>query len=352
MTKVTFEAGVNLGGWISQYSQHNKEHFDSFITERDIERIAQWGMDHVRLPVDYPVIEDERNPGTFKEDGLRYIDACIDWCAKRDLNVVLDLHRAPGYSFGTLDSNTLFDSEQDQNRLIQIWQMFERRYQDIGPSLRFELLNEVVEPTSERWNQLAHRVIRAIRDINSDRVIIYGGNHYNSIDQLDEIDIVQGDPNIVYTFHFYKPHLFTHQRAQWSEAARLYNRTITYPGRFTDLDEFLDHHPEFGGGENQLSGIFMDQSLIRKYMQPAVDFIRKRGQQLYCGEYGVIDHAPLTSRIGWHRDVVELLSDLGIGRACWSYKMMSFGLVNQAGHVVDQELVRIVSARAGTSTSV
>jgi|LSQX01.3.fsa_nt_gb aryl-phospho-beta-D-glucosidase BglC (GH1 family) len=47
-----FKAGVNLGGWISQYHQANKEHFDSFITEADIARIAGWGMDHVRLPMD------------------------------------------------------------------------------------------------------------------------------------------------------------------------------------------------------------------------------------------------------------------------------------------------------------
>jgi hypothetical protein len=32
--------GVNLGGWLSQFDAPTKEHFDTFITEEDIRRIA------------------------------------------------------------------------------------------------------------------------------------------------------------------------------------------------------------------------------------------------------------------------------------------------------------------------
>lgn len=53
-----FQAGVNLGGWISQYHRLDPAHFDRFILKPDVQRIASWGMDHVRLPVDYPVLED------------------------------------------------------------------------------------------------------------------------------------------------------------------------------------------------------------------------------------------------------------------------------------------------------
>jgi len=45
---VSFKAGINLGGWISQYQVFSKEHFDTFITEKDIETIAEAGFDHVR----------------------------------------------------------------------------------------------------------------------------------------------------------------------------------------------------------------------------------------------------------------------------------------------------------------
>ena len=42
-----FQKGVNLGGWISQFAKYDKEHFDTFITKKDIEYIAKLAMDNL-----------------------------------------------------------------------------------------------------------------------------------------------------------------------------------------------------------------------------------------------------------------------------------------------------------------
>ena len=77
MTEFTgYRKGVNLGGWLSQCC-HTKEHYDSFITEEDIKVISGWMTDHVRLPIDYNLLEDEN--GNFKEDGFGYIDNAVKW---------------------------------------------------------------------------------------------------------------------------------------------------------------------------------------------------------------------------------------------------------------------------------
>ena len=55
MDKQSLQRVVNLGGWLSQYPAYDPQHFESFITADDIKRMADWGMDHVRLPVDYPI---------------------------------------------------------------------------------------------------------------------------------------------------------------------------------------------------------------------------------------------------------------------------------------------------------
>ena len=73
-----FQKGINLGGWLSQCVAYTEEHFDTFIVEDDIKRIAGWGMDHVRLPVDYDVVETE--DGEIKEKGMAHIEDCIKWC--------------------------------------------------------------------------------------------------------------------------------------------------------------------------------------------------------------------------------------------------------------------------------
>ena len=65
-----YERGMNLGGWFSQ-CDHTRERYETFITRADIERIAGWGLDHVRVPVDYNLVEEE--DGTYKEEGFGYI---------------------------------------------------------------------------------------------------------------------------------------------------------------------------------------------------------------------------------------------------------------------------------------
>ena len=85
-----FQKGVNLGGWISQFAKYDKTHFDTFITEKDIAYIAGLGFDHVRVPVDYNVLEDES--GEPIESGFMYLKNCCKWCRKNNLHMLIDLH--------------------------------------------------------------------------------------------------------------------------------------------------------------------------------------------------------------------------------------------------------------------
>jgi aryl-phospho-beta-D-glucosidase BglC (GH1 family) len=66
-----YQRGINLGGWISQCNLR-KEHYDTFIVEDDIKRIASWGLDHIRVPLDYELVETEE--GEYKEEEFKYID--------------------------------------------------------------------------------------------------------------------------------------------------------------------------------------------------------------------------------------------------------------------------------------
>ncbi len=78
-----FYKGINLGGWLSQ-CDYSEERLNSFITEKDFEVIASWGFDHVRLPVDYNVIQDAE--GRMMEEGLARIDAALRFCEKTGLS--------------------------------------------------------------------------------------------------------------------------------------------------------------------------------------------------------------------------------------------------------------------------
>lgn len=337
-----FMAGVNLGGWISQYHIATKEHFESFITEEDIKQIASWGMDHIRLPIDYPVLEEDSMPFQYKEEGFGYIDRCINWCEKYGLNIILDLHKAPGYAFHSLNENRLFEDEHLQQRYISLWATFSKRYKACGKNVVFELLNEIVEPDSSRWNVLSQRAIEAIRSIDKERTIILGGNHYNSVNTLKELDSIT-DPNLVYTFHFYEPHIFTHQRASWEPLMEQLDFAIPYPAGTDTYDQYLTKSEEFRNHFKCYET--MDKEFLVGFLQPALQFAKERNVRLYCGEYGVIEQASMESNLRWHTDLCDLLKSYGIGRAVWSYKLMNFPMVDGDSKVRNEQLIRIVSAR-------
>ncbi len=341
-----FQAGVNLGGWLSQYPHYDHEYFQSFITAADIQRIADWGLDHVRLPVDYPVlIEDDLK--TIKNSGFKYLDNCLNWCAKAGLAVVLDLHRAPGYSFNNLAASDLFHNNQAREGFLGLWETLAKRYEPAhSPELIFELLNEVVLPSSDPWNRLAAEAVQRIRSVDATHWIMVGGNYYNSISALKDLTIIPDD-RIVYTFHFYEPLPFTHQKAYWVKWLHAFDRTFDYPAQVTGLGEFLDLHPEYKEDHraSYYIDMMMDSAFLQGLLQQALDFQSMYHKPLYCGEFGVIELAPLAGSVRWNQDVIGFLNRNHIGRAYWSYKAMDFGLVDKNGSVVSEELLQAVCNR-------
>ncbi len=344
MNKKALQVGINLGGWISQYPALDHQHFKTFITADDIKRITDWGMDHIRLPVDYPVLEDEDQPGIYKDSGFEYIESCLDWCKQNGLRVILDLHKAPGFAFDELDKATLFKSPILQERFINLWVAIARRFTGrMDDTLAFELLNEIVLRDSGPWNVLVRKVVERIRGLDPQRLILVGGNYYNAADELQNIETLD-DLNILYTFHFYLPLTVTHQRAPWIPPIIEYNQQLDYPGQqASGLEKVVKKYPKDTHRLDREIGIQFNKEYLRAALQPAVDFSQRIGQPVYCGEFGVYEGAAMSTRINWTRDFIALLNEANIGRAFWTYKALDFGLVDKDGEVINQELVEIVS---------
>ena len=156
---IGFEHGVNLGGWLSQ-CDYSKDRLEHFIVEEDIKRISDWPVDHVRLPIDYNVLQDQ--DGTFIESGFEYVRKAIHWCRKYGLNIILDLHKTAGYSFDQGEKEAgFFDNSKYQEIFYSLWEEMAKRYAKYGDHVAFELLNEVTDKnTMDRWNQISQECIR------------------------------------------------------------------------------------------------------------------------------------------------------------------------------------------------
>ena len=343
MQRDVLQKGINLGGWISQFKEHAPHHFDTFITREDIIRIKRWGFDHVRLPVDYELLEEKGHPGRYTGCGFDYIDRCLGWCDKAGLRVILDLHKAPGYAFDEQEQNDLEENPEKQERFTALWLEMSRRFSSVDQDLlAFELLNEIVFNDEKKWNDILKTTILAIRSIDENRMILFGGNYYSSVDTL--IDLPEfTDENILPKFHFYLPLSVTHQKAYWVPSLLEFDREVEYPGKADGLGEYLSGNPEHAWRFSDEVDADFNKMYLRKRLGPAIKFMGERKTSVHCGEFGVIDRAPLRTRMNWTSDMVEILRDLGIGYAYWTYKAMDFGLVDFDGIVVNRELINILA---------
>ncbi len=308
-----YKKGVNLGGWLSQ-CVHTEEHYDTFIGAEDIKRIASWGVDHVRLPIDYNLIEND--DGSVKESGYSYIDNAVKWCRENNLNIIIDLHKTAGFSFDKGENESgFFESETLQERFYKLWERLAERYAVSDNTVSFELLNEVTEQSyAGTWNRIIRRCISGIRKSAPDTIILVGGYWQNSPDAVPELDVPYDD-KVVYNFHCYDPLEFTHQGAYWVEGMK--------PDFRMSFDE-SGVTPEF----------FM------KRFERAAEAAEKNGTVLYCGEYGVIDLASPEDTLKWFKAINEAFEKMGISRAAWSYKKMDFGLYDERLKGVINELIK------------
>lgn len=335
---VGFEKGINLGGWLSQ-TELTREHMDTFITEEDFRKIKTMGLDHVRLPIDYELVEDEA--GCKLNEGYDYIERAIDWAYANGLNLVLDLHKTCGYVFDDDEySAGFFGSESLQDRFINLWRNLAKRFGSYHEHVAFELLNEVVDASSaEQWNEVAERCIRAIRELAPDTWLLIGGTRNNAVTTLKDLRAPLDD-KIVFNFHCYEPLIFTHQAAQWIVGMPADYR-IDYP---KDIAEYIDEvyrliNPEFAQPIEHLREMPAGKDFFRELFREAVEIAAKFDVPLYCGEYGVIDTADADATLRWFEDIHAIFEEYGISRAAWSYKEMNFGITGSHYEPVHPNLI-------------
>ncbi len=336
-----YQKGVNLGGWLSQADEKTKEHYDSFIVKSDIERIASWGCDHVRLPVDYIVIEGE--DGSMLEDGYTYIDSCINWCKECKLNVLIDMHNTFGYTFDPLavgdDKEIFFHDAELQKRFYTMWDRISKRY-GTEKIVAFELLNEVISPdVKDDWNAIADKTVDVIRQNAPESFIVIGGVRYNNVTSVPTLNPPKDD-HIVYNFHCYEPMIFTHQRAHWMDNMPK-DITVTYPATTKEYaDQSRVFADDWAGAILKMKVKETNADYFAELFEPAVEAAEKNNAPLYCGEYGVIDQAPTPSTINWLKDIHQAFVKYGIGRSLWVYKEKDFGIVGPHYDDIRDEMIK------------
>ncbi|MHC5268796.1 glycoside hydrolase family 5 protein [Enterococcus sp. LJL98] len=173
--------GVNLGGWLvlekwmtpelfegvqaedEYYLAHDlsKEayeariltHRSEFITEADFIRIAESGLNLVRIPVPYFVFGD-REPFV---GCLSHLDKAFNWAKAYDIDILIDLHTVPesqnGFDNGGISGVCKWgQNRQEVEFVLSVLTRLAKRYHDHEALWGIQLVNEPI--TEKMWSTM------------------------------------------------------------------------------------------------------------------------------------------------------------------------------------------------------
>lgn len=319
--------GTNISHWLSQSTARGEERRRWFAS-RDVERIAGWGLDHIRLPVDE---EQLWGPdGDMEPEACELLAAAVEWCERSGLRVVVDLHIIRSHYFNDEGVPALFADPAERDRFIELWTDLSALLGHYSTDLvAYELLNEAVAPDAAAWNRTLRAPFDLVRAREPQRTIVVGSNRFNQYQTFPELEVPEDD-HLILTFHYYNPMFITHYTAKWWRAGGSYSGPIRYPGRPIPDSQHIAIERLRDAGMEAENRQFSRDVMIADMSIP-VKKARETGHPLYCGEFGCYEHTPPDIREAWYRDVAFTFRELGIDWANWDYKG-HFGLVDSAGN--------------------
>jgi len=321
--------GTNISHWLSQ-SEHRGSERRTYFTADDVHRIADWGFDHIRLPIDEVQMWDDC--GAQEAEAFDLLDQAIDWCQQAGLKTVVDLHILRSHFFNQSAEPPLFSDPAEAVRFADLWRQLSVRLASRDEDqVAYELMNEPVAQDAADWNRVAMAGFEAIRQREPNRTIVLGSNRWSSVTTFDLLE-VPDDANTILTFHFYHPMLITHHQAFWCPEGRMYAGPIQYPGRPIPKEHLAEAKVPEGSrlvslNLAELNKPYNRDSMVADLTRPLA-VARRCGLPLYRGEFGVINLSPQPVREAWYADLISVFDEYGIAWANWDYKG-DFGIVDR-----------------------
>lgn len=188
-----------------------KTFYDNYITHEDIKFIKKSGFNSIRLPFNYKLFVSPNDHLKIEGIGFELLNRCVEWCREENIYVIFDMHGAPGGQTGdNIDDSYgypfLYEDEDAQQTTLLIWEKIASIYKDDPIVIGYDLLNEPIAHyfDKDKLNPLLvplfKKITSAIRKVDNNHVIFYGGAQWNSNFS------VFGEPfdsKAAYTFHKY-----------------------------------------------------------------------------------------------------------------------------------------------------
>lgn len=276
-----------------------------------IERMAAFGCNAMRVNLDMdedatPVANDAL--GVYRKT-LGRLEEVFPLCRKHGIQVILCVSGVPGRKLDVFWNQTS-DGQNYRDGIVDIWRALAKRYQAEPALIGYDILNEPTYQAVDAdlwWKQSLPKSIAAIRESDSSIWVVVEPGPWGLPSGFEKMPVIN-DARVIYSFHHYMPHAYTHQgvghlgRSSKPDTRGLFR----YPG----------DSPTF---ENEKDVKFWDTKRLEASMQPVIDFQKRNpGTRILVGEFGVIRWAEGSPQ--WLRDSIDIFEKHG-----WDWTFHSFG---------------------------
>lgn len=308
--------GINLSHWLWITAGRTGDARMAFISAADVAIIREAGLTHVRLPFE-PADLWRAGERELIPRGVNELRTAIDRCLAGGLAVIVDAHPTAASPWATVDASGASDD------LEAFWAALARELSTTNPDRVFlEILNEPHDIRNPaHWPAAQQRLAKLIRAAAPHHTIIATGDEYGSIPGLLRLKPLP-DANVVYSFHFYEPHNFTHQGATWGYPPWRHLKGLPYLSTPEAIDAIA---PSIADKQAREAAIWysrkpINAASLKTHIDKAAAWGREHNVPVYCGEFGVYaEFSPRQSRLAWTRDVAAALREHKIGWAMWDY---------------------------------
>lgn len=221
-------------GWpwrgITIVSHTNREK----VTQAAICTLAQKGVNLIRLRLSVRKLAKLKKISVEEstENTLQWADQVIAWCKANGIYVLIsatDFPFDPKIKYDQT-SSAFWNSEADLLQCLEDIKKMVKHFDSLETVIAYEFIAEPVianEGPPKRpltWNTFFLRIVKTVRETSGKYILFTPGpwglpQGYASMGK--KID----DPHIIYNFHFYVPHRYTHQGVGER------NEQYEYPGR-------------------------------------------------------------------------------------------------------------------------
>jgi endoglucanase len=237
------------------------------MSDKYFDLISSAGFTAVRIPIEFSSHSLSADPYTIDPSFMKTVDWVVKTSNDYGLVAIIDMH-----NYWDLMS----DPNNQSERFLTLWKQISEHYQSYpNGQVYFELLNEPNgNLDSAKWNKLLAKAIMIVRQTNPVRPIIIDGEaDWDPSGSLGGLRLPD-DPNLIVTFHYYKPKEFTHQGADWISGAHSW------------LGTTWDGTPQ-------------ETAVIASDFNWVANWAKNNNRPIFMGEFGALSTASQASRVRW-----------------------------------------------------